>query len=183
MAPKPLDPDTPNWFCFWTRARAEAQVEARLAARGIEAFAALARIERQWSDRTKRIRTPLFPGYVFSRVPGTGLVQVLEDPAVAGVVRMDGVPVPILESEMTSVFRLVQGVDETGVVPEPVDPLSPGTPILVVDGPFKGLTGIILEGGPKVARVMVRIPAINQARAIRLSRKVVASLPLASPAE
>jgi len=163
-----------HWFAFWTRARAEAQVEGRLAARGIEAFAALARVEKQWSDRKKRVRTPLFPGYIFSRVASGELVRVLEDPAVAGVVRMNGAPVAIPAYEMESVFQLVYGVEETGAVPEVVDPLSPGTPIQVVEGPFKGLRGIVLEGGAGAARVMVKIPAIQQARAIRLPREVVA---------
>jgi transcription termination/antitermination protein NusG len=180
MTPLILNPDTEYWFAFWTRARAEAQVEARLNARGIEAFAALARVERQWSDRKKRIRTPLFPGYVFARVHSPEIVAVMEDPAVAGVVRMDGTPIPIPDDEMGSVFQLAHGVDETGVLPEAVDPLLAGTAIQVMEGPFRGLIGVILEGGAGAARVMVRIPAIQQARAIRLPRDVVQALPLAS---
>jgi transcription antitermination factor NusG len=163
-----------EWFALWTRARAEAQVEARLLEREIEAFAALARVERQWSDRKKRIRTPLFPGYVFARIARGELVRALEVLGVAGVVRMDGEPVAIPDTEMESVFQLVNGVDETGTLPENVDPLASGTEIQVIEGPFKGLRGVILEGGPEAARVMVKIPAIQQARAIRLPRGAVA---------
>lgn len=165
-----------EWFALWTRARAEAQVEARLLEREIEAFAALARVERQWSDRKKRIRTPLFPGYVFARIARSELVRALEVLGVAGVVRMDGEPVAIPDVEMESVFQLVNGVDETGTLPENVDPLASGTAIEVVEGPFKGLKGIILEGGAEATRIMVKIPAIQQARAIRLPRAAVVAV-------
>jgi transcription termination/antitermination protein NusG len=169
----------PAWFALWTRSRVERQVEVQLESRGIEGFAALAAVERQWSDRKKRIRTALFPGYVFVRIPGSELVRALELPGVAGVVRMAGRPAPIPDAEIAAVQALVHGVDETGALPEIVDPFEPGDPVRIIDGPFRGLVGVVLrsddgrsdEGEPRVA---VRIPAIQQARAIRISRGMVA---------
>jgi transcription antitermination factor NusG len=164
----------PAWFALWTRSRVERQVENQLHGRGIQGFAAMASVERQWSDRTKRIRTPLFPGYVFAHLPGTELVRALEVPGVAGVVRMAGRPTPIPDDEIEAVRRLVHGVDETGVLPEAVDPLERGTMVRVIDGPFAGLEGVVLRGSEGDARVVVKIPAIQQARAIRIPRAMVA---------
>lgn len=171
----------PAWFALWTRSRVERQVELQLATRGIEGFAALASIERQWSDRRKRIRTPLFPGYVFARLPGTELVRALEVPGVAGVVRMAGRPATVSDAEITAVRTLVFGVDETGVLPETVDPLEPGDWVRIVDGPFKGLEGVVLRGLDGESRVAVKIPAIQQARAIRIARSMVARVADAKP--
>jgi transcription antitermination factor NusG len=165
-------PADPAWFALWTRSRVERQVEEQLRGRGIEGFAALASVERQWSDRTKRIRTPLFPGYVFAYLPGSELVRALEVPGVAGVVRMGGRPAPIPNDEIEAVRLLVHGVDETGVLPETVEPLERGTVVRIIDGPFAGLQGVVLRDGD--TRVVVNIPAIQQARAVRIPRAMVA---------
>jgi transcription antitermination factor NusG len=177
--PDDITPDdiTPEWFALWTRARAEARVEARLLEREIEGFGALTRVERRWADRTRMIRVPLFPGYVFARLPRTELIRALEIMGVAGVVRIGGQPAAIPDHEIHAVVQLIHGLEATGAQPEVADPFEPGTPIVVVSGPFEGLSGVITEGGgPNVAHVVVRIPAIQQAKRIRLPRTAVAEV-------
>jgi transcription antitermination factor NusG len=164
-----------RWYALKTRARSERKAGERLEGSGVEVFLAAPRLERVWSDRVKRVAMPLFPGYIFGRFPLAHLYRVLEVPGVVDVVRIAGVAVPVRTQEMASVRLLVEGVDATGALPKTVDPLEPGDPVRVVDGPFKGMTGVLLRGrGP--AWVSVKIEALRQARAVQLERDAVAPL-------
>lgn len=164
-----------RWYALRTRARSERKAGERLEGSGVEVFLAAPRLERAWSDRVKRVAIPLFPGYIFGRFPLAHLYRVLEVPGVVDVVRIAGVATPVRPQEMASVRLLVEGVDATGALPRTVDPLEPGDPVRVVEGPFKGMTGVLLQGrGP--AWVAVKIEALRQARAVQLERSAVAPL-------
>lgn len=169
---RPSQEHTPQWYALRTRARAEQQAGLRLEALGVEVITATPRIERQWSDRKKRIRTPLFAGYIFGRFALQQFGRVLGVPGVAGVVRMGDRPVPVRPEELEAVRILTEGVDELGELPALVDPLAPGDAVEVVAGPFKGMTGTLLhlQGSTGVA---VRIDAIRQARAVRMPMESV----------
>ena len=149
-------------------------MEERLEAKGIPAFGALAPFARQWSDRVKRVRMPLFPGYVLAQPAEGALVAALSVPGVVGVVRRgDGEPAPVTEAEVEAVRRLVEGVTVSGALPELLEPpLELGTEVVVVDGPFKGLVGELLETGG-TTKVVIRIGALRQARAVTMDRGLV----------
>ena len=141
----------------------------------MEVFLAAPRVARAWSDRIKRVAMPLFPGYIFGRFPLADLTRVLEVPGVVDVVRSGGTAVPVRPREMASVRLLTEGVDRTGELPRTVDPLEPGDLVVVVEGPFKGMAGVLLrEPGP--AWVAVKIDALKQARAVQLERWAVGPL-------
>lgn len=129
-------------------------------------------LERQWSDRKKRIGFPLFPGYVFARFRLVDVGDVLRLPGLVEVVRVNGYPTPIREEELDSVRRLVAGVNQTGVMPSPSDYLEEGEEVVVCDGPFKGMYGILLEIKGRTT-VVVRLSAIRQAMRVTMDRRLV----------
>ena len=186
MTPGPTRSDdrtTPLWYALRTRGRAERQAALRLAGAGVEVFPALAPVKRAWSDRVKRVELPLFPGYIFARFALVDAAHTLAVPGVVEVVRTwggaGGRATPLRDAELDAVRRLAAGVEATGELPEPFDPLAdllePGVPVRVVQGPFKGLTGTFVkrEGGHRVA---VEIGALRQARAVRMDQSMVAPL-------
>ena len=163
---------TARWYALRTRGRTEKQADRLLRERGVESYAAVAEVEREWSDRLQRVGMPLFPGYIFARFRLADLVPTLSVPGVVDVIRSEGVPAPIREEELTAVRRLAEGVTATGVLPSEADFLEPGEPVTVTSGPFEGMEGVLLEARG-ASRVVVRIPAIRQARAVRLERSVL----------
>lgn len=74
--------EEPHWYACHTRARHEKRVGKLLVQRGLESYLPMLVKERKWSDRSKLIEFPLFPGYVFTRFtlfagplgPGNGFV-------------------------------------------------------------------------------------------------------------
>jgi transcription antitermination factor NusG len=139
---------------------------------GFESYLPLVELERQWADRKKRVAFPLFPGYVFARFRLVEMHEILKTPGVVTVVRVNGYPTPIREEELESVRRLVAGVNQTGVMPSPSDYLEEGEEVVVAEGPFKGMYGVLLEIKGR-ATVVVRLSAIRQAVRVTLDRRLV----------
>jgi hypothetical protein len=69
-----------HWYVAQTCARHEKRIAEQLNVRGIEHFLPLYEMVSQWKDRRVKLQLPLFPGYIFVRVPLQERLQVLEIP-------------------------------------------------------------------------------------------------------
>lgn len=54
-----------HWYALQTRPRHEKKVAAELEQKGITSYLPLLAQVHRWTDRSKIVRVPLFPGYVF----------------------------------------------------------------------------------------------------------------------
>ncbi len=157
----------PHWYALRTRARAEKQVGRLLERTGLESYLPLVERERQWADRKKRVEFPLFPGYTFARFGLEQFLEVVRTPGLVEVVGGRKRPTPIREEELEAVQRFAQGIEEWGRTPEPADWLEPGTPVLVTEGPFKGMRGFLVEVRGR-SRVVVKLSAVRLAVGVEL---------------
>src|SRR4051794_9841746 len=78
------------WHALWTRSRHEPLVCSELTAKGIETFLPTYTRVSKWSDRTKRIAVPLFPGYCFARFTPKTVGTVLRSTGVVSVLSNAG---------------------------------------------------------------------------------------------
>lgn len=134
-----------SWRACYTRARHEKRVDKRLRSEGFEVFTPLVPRERQWSDRTKVVMLPLFPGYVFSRFGRQDLHRVLSISGVASVVRFGEDPVAIPEREIEGVKRLTEAVAEGTLEPSVSPRPRTGEKVRIASGPFQGVEGTVTE--------------------------------------
>lgn len=166
----------PQWFACRTHARAEKVVCGFLERNGFESYLPLVEEERQWSDRRKRIRRPLFSGYLFVRTALSDLRRVVRAPRLLNVVSVDGrFATPLRRGEIAAVRRLVEGANAAGRLPRPEDYLRPGEPVRVVEGPFEGLQGVLIDDRSG-SRVAVKIDALRDARAVEVDRSALRPL-------
>jgi len=163
-----------RWYALVTRSRMEKRSVSHLQSAGLEADAAVAEMNHRWSDRMKLIGKPLFPGYIFARFNLTGLALPLSYPGIVGIVRNEGIPVPIRDEEIATVRRLAYGATASGRLPKEAgcEEILGGSPVRVISGPFTGLTGVLLESRGKGC-VAVHIEAIRQVRTVLLERSVI----------
>lgn len=147
-----------------------------LASAGVVSYVPLIERTRQWSDRSKRVAFPLFPGYVFARFSLSSLPEIVRTPSLIEVVRVDGAPSPVREAEIESVRALVDGAQRIGDEPETHEYLTRGQDVRVVRGPFEGLRGILTEVRGKT-RIVVRLEAIRQAVSVEMDSRFVAPIP------
>ena len=175
MGPTGRSPALDQWYACRTRARSEKKVDRLLSAAGVTSYLPLVERLRQWSDRSKHVAFPLFPGYVFARCSLSVLPDIVRTPNLIEVVRVNGSPTPIREEEIDSIRALVLGAERIGEEPAAHEYFTRGQEVQVVQGPFEGLRGILTEVRGRT-RIVVRLEAIRQAVSVEMSSRFVKSV-------
>jgi transcription antitermination factor NusG len=147
------------------RTQSEKRVQSALNAAGIDEFLPTFRETVRWSDRTKVVDRPLFPGYIFVR-----LVEVLPVLQISGVVQLLGSnlkPLPIPEDQIDAVRRVCLSTVEASPCPYEV-----GADITIASGPLAGVKGIIrrIKGA---TRLVVAIEILRRAISVEIDADTV----------
>ena len=131
----------PRWYAAYTCANHEKRVAEHCDSRAVEFFLPRYESVRRWKDRRVRIQLPLFPGYVFVRLPLRDRLRVLNVPGVVKLVGFGSIPTSLPEQEIEA---LRNGLAQTvGVTPHPY--LKVGRRVRIVSGSLTGLSGILLK--------------------------------------
>jgi transcription termination/antitermination protein NusG len=157
------DPQSRCWLAAYTRSRHERQVARQFQQKELEYL--LPSYERlaRWSDRIKRVPTPLFPGYVFVNVSRAEQVTVLETAGVVNLVSRAGHAVPLSQDEIDR-LRICSSRAHS-VEPHPY--LKIGHRVRVKHGPFAGWEGMLVEK-QNSRRLVITIEQILKAVAINI---------------
>jgi len=132
-----------KWYALYVKSRTDFVTEKELRRKGIETYLPTVTKPRQWKDRRKLVDFPLFPGYLFFRVPAVHekyLTVLKTKGAVTILSQKPGVPVPVPDREIESLKALTENDAAIDVYPH----LNEGTPVRVRRGPLKGAEGILL---------------------------------------
>lgn len=154
-----------GWFALYTTARHEKRVAHHLGQREIEHFLPLYRAQRKWSDGSRvTLELPLFPGYLFVRVPRTERVRVLEVPgALTMVVGTGGQPAALPDALIQT---LRSGLATANVEPHPL--LAAGQRVRICAGAFAGLEGVVLRSKNRY-RVVLTLEHIMRSFSVELA--------------
>jgi transcriptional antiterminator NusG len=152
-----------RWYAAHTRANHEKLVAEQLGRRAVEHFLPLYQSVRKWADRRKRLEVPLFPGYIFVRLPFQERLRVLEIPSVARLVGFDNLPTPLPDAEMEAMRNGL--TRHLRAVPHPY--LKVGRRVRVIRGPLEGCEGILLRNKGDF-RVVLSIDLIMRSVAVEV---------------
>ena len=152
----------PNWYAAYTKPRHEKNVAAQLGMREVETYLPLYCAIHNWNGRKAEVNLPLFPGYVFVKVPHTNRVRVLEQPGVVRLVGVNGKPTPLPEDEIE---RLRSSLAFCKAEPYPF--MVPGEKVRIRTGPMTGFEGKILRRKGKV-RLVVSLDLIQRSIVLEL---------------
>ncbi|MFH2066043.1 MAG: UpxY family transcription antiterminator [Pseudomonadota bacterium] len=155
----------PAWYVLHTKSRFENVVRDGLEKKSFEAFLPKIKVKSKRRDRKLMIQVPLFPGYLFVRTD-LNPPRHLDILKTAGVVRFignTGGPLPVFEETIESLKIMVLGGEEiiTGTR------FKEGDKIVVVNGPFTGITGQFIQYRGQ-GRVVVNIDALGQFAAVNV---------------
>ena len=163
---------TDCWYALQVRPRFERIAASYLTNRGYDGFLPVYTSRRSWSDRTKTLELPLFPGYTFCRFNAEKRRPVLLAPGVLSIVGIGNIPVAVSEEEI----RAIQTITASGLQYGPGPEVRAGQRVRVERGSLAGLEGTI---GPVQSdlRLIVAFPLIRRSVSVEISRESIGLLP------
>lgn len=138
------------WYAAYTLANHEKRVAKQLGHKGVENFLPMYEAIRQWKDRRVRLHWPLFPGYVFVRIPISEKLMVLQLSGVARLVGFGDRPVSLADEEIEGLRSGMGG--QLKMEPHPY--LNKGQRVRILRGPLAGMEGILLRSRGKFRLVL-----------------------------
>jgi transcription antitermination factor NusG len=154
-----------QWFAIRVKSRFEKAVASAARCKGYETMFPLYRARRHWSDRSKSVDLPLFPGYVFCRLEAEHRFPLLTIPGVVHVVGIGKIPVPIDDAEITALQTAIRS--ELRVEPWPL--VEAGERLRMEGGPLDRVEGFLVNT-PQGYRVVVTLSALKRSVAVEIDR-------------
>jgi transcription antitermination factor NusG len=155
-----------NWYVIHTRPKCEQKVYDQVVKKGIESYLPLIDTVRYWSDRKKKVKIPLFPGYVFINGDEKERYDAISNTAGAlRYVMYRKRPAVVSDEEINSIKISMQ-------IPEKVKiehkNLALGDLVEITHGVFRGLKGYITQTRGNY-KLMVNISELDTSFSIQLS--------------
>lgn len=147
----------PKWYVLFVRSNQEKRVAHSLSDRGIEHLLPCYRSRRQWKDRRVELEMPLFPGYVFVRLPLTERTKAITVPNVVSLIGTRKAPSVVSDDE---ILWIRQGLKQGTAGPH--NYLKEGQRVVITEGALSGLEGILVRLQNNM-RVVVCLDSIQRA--------------------
>jgi transcription antitermination factor NusG len=150
-----------QWFALRVKPRRERVVASAARHKGFEEFLPLYKCLHRWSDRSKILELPLFPGYVFCRLNEEDRFALLTIPGVMHLVSNGRVPMPIDGEEISA----IQAAIRSEIPVEPWHFLEVGERVRLKGGPLAGVEGFLVQARDK-QRFVVGLTVLKQSIAV-----------------
>jgi transcription antitermination factor NusG len=153
------------WYALQTRYQCEKRVDSALRDEGFDTFAPVRAEQRRWSDRTKLVHSPLFPGYTFVRMEADSksLLKVMRLPGTVRFVTTGRDLIPVPDEEIEAVRGVLQSDAAYEEAPFP----AIGERVRIRGGCLDGIEGII-TGHPNRREIIISVGAIRRSLKVPL---------------
>lgn len=157
-----------SWFALYTKPRSEFKAAEQLKLLNINYYLPVVEKIKQWSDRKKKVDEVLIKSYIFINADESERLAAVELHSIVRCMFFKGKPAVIPDWQMESFINLIESKAEILVN----DGLIKGTKIIIKDGPFTGIKGILLEdyNGKQIA---VSLELINRTITAKLTKESV----------
>jgi transcription antitermination factor NusG len=161
-----------RWFAVRTASGREKSVATQLQAKGLEEFLPVYRTRRRYSDRTKELELPLFPGYIFCRFDFNNRLPVLIVPGVQMIVGFGKIPTPVPDDEIAALKRVVA----SGAAHPHDQYLTVGERVRVKEGSLAGVEGILVDV-KNSWRIVLSVELLQRSVSVELDRAAIEPVP------
>jgi transcription antitermination factor NusG len=168
--PKAFSPPGEAWFVCHTRPRCEKKFAALMGSEGFEAYLPLVKSVRRYGRQTKNFTKPLFPGYVFSRIPAERKARIYQQELLARAIPV--VDEAVFLRQIESVKAMVASGYELTVLPL----LTRGRRVRVIGGALHGLEGYI-DDPANPRGIVVSVDVLRQGLLVKLPVDCLQALP------
>lgn len=164
----------PKWYVLHTKSRCEKVVNDALQRKSFDAFLPTMQVKSKRRDRKLMLDLPIFPGYTFVRST-LRADEHLSIVKTAGVVKVIGNatgPVPVGNEIVDSLKIMVTNSQTLKTESR----FKKGEKIIVLYGPFAGLTGVFYKYRGK-GRVYVNIDLLGQSASVEIEEDDIEHIP------
>jgi transcription antitermination factor NusG len=165
------EPIADRWYALQLRTRWESSTATLLSSKGYQTFFPTYKTVKRGRVKSAEVQAPLFPGYLFCRFNVFDRLPVLITPGVISVVSRGRIPVPVENSEIEAIQKMVS----TGFAVEPCPYLEVGQIVRIEHGPLTGIEGV-LTSFKGTSRMVVSISLLRRSVALEIDRSVVSAV-------
>jgi len=158
------------WYAIYTRPNREKKIYELLQEEQIQCYLPLLKKLKQWSDRKKWIKEPLFKGYLFVKVSNKEFFNILNVQGVVKYVSFGGKAQAIPESQIESIITFINQEDKEISITQ--ENISKGEKAEVLIGALKGLQGEIVQINGQ-SRILIRIETLGSCLYTNISKDEV----------
>ena len=162
----------PRWYAAYTWSRHEKHVAHQFHQRSIEYYLPTYKTVHRWKNGNAQLELPLFPGYIFVRIPLKERIRPLQVPGVVRLVGFNGRPAPLPDGEIQALIDL----SAQGLRAEPYKYLTVGKRVRIHAGPLTGLEGILVRKKSSF-RVVVSVDLIMRSIVVDVDASDLEPLP------
>jgi len=155
-----------HWKVFFVKPRTEKKVTEYCKLFGIRYYLPLRRKTRIVQRRKVTVEVPLFPGYVFVRLPPAQRLQMLQSNLLVRILE------PLKPRKLLRDLVMVRRALRVNPSLETTRPLTKGKRVRINAGPFRGLEGIVARLSSKM-KVVLNVEMIGQATSIAIESDFV----------
>ena len=146
------------WFALYTKPKSEFKAEEQLRTLGIEHYLPVIVKEKQWSDRKKKITEPVIRGYIFIYADERERLLSLEQYSIVRCVFDRGRAAKIPAWQIENLKKMLSAKSEIFLH----DGLMPGKKVIIRNGPFEGIIGVVQEYEDGKKTIAVSIDLLNR---------------------
>ncbi len=129
------------WFVVYVKPRNEKKAAQQLQDLGLTVYCPLITQIRQWSDRKKKVETPLIPSYIFVKLEESRRDIVFQVPGVLRYLFWLGKPAIARHEEIVVMQQWLQN----DLQEVQIGGIQLGDTLSITKGPFKGKEGIVQQ--------------------------------------
>jgi len=162
------------WYVLHTRSRFESKVNEGLERKSKEVFLPKLLVRSKRRDRKVMLRVPLFPGYICVKtdLEPNDRLDIVKTIGIVKFIGNKSGPLPVPDEAIES-LRVMVDTDlhiTTGTT------LKKGDRVVVIRGPFTGITGTFSRYRGR-GRIVVNIDALGQFAAVEVAEDDIELLP------
>ena len=146
------------WFALYTKPKAEFKAVEQLTAVGVDHYLPIIIKEKQWSDRKKKISEPVIRGYIFIFADEKERLLALEQYSIVRCVFDRGRAAKIPAWQIENLQKMLSAKSEIFLH----DGLMPGKKVIIKNGPFEGVIGVVQEYEDGKKTIAVSIDLLNR---------------------
>lgn len=157
------------WYVIHTKSRHEYKVNTGLRQKDMTTFLPEVEVWSTRKDRKKKIKIPLFPGYLFVETDLSNNETKLVILKTAGVVRILGKKenseqIPVPDETIDAIKRFLNKKADIFSLQYPQE----GEPARIISGPFAGIEGIVVKSDVDKEIFVISIDILHRSVAVKL---------------